>query len=142
MRARTRSVAERIQLINECRHSGMVVSEWCQQEGIKPNTYWKWVVRLEEKGLIEKEATIPQQIVKPYRPEIVKVVVDRPTGIADALYSTELTCNSELQASTTVSSGAVMEITCGIFSIKVSNQVNSQLLAEAIFHGPTPSLCI
>ena len=132
MRSKPRRESERIQLINECQHSGMAVKDWCQQKGIIPNTYYRWISRLQKKGSIEKEATIAQPIVKPYMPEIVKVMVEKPAGIADTLYQTEPASSSGYQPLSSVFSGAVMEITCGIFSIKVSSQVNPHLLEETI----------
>jgi len=33
---------EKLQLVDECRNSGMVAKEWCKQKGVPYNKYAKW----------------------------------------------------------------------------------------------------
>ena len=78
-RARRRSTNEQLQLIAECRASGLTIAEWCRREGINPGTYDSWIERLQKKGILEKAADLPQRIVtQPYMPDIVKVEVNQP----------------------------------------------------------------
>lgn len=79
IRSRRRSAEEQLQLIAECRASGLSIAEWCRRGGIRPDTYYTWVERLQAKGMLEKAATVPQRVVQnPYVPDIVKVEVNQP----------------------------------------------------------------
>ena len=124
--------AERIRLIKECQQSGLTANEWCRQNGISRNTYHTWLTRLRRKGLIETAATIPTVISsESYHPDIVKVELAREEArMTEMTYGpTQCTSPGNEQAS---GKSAVMEITVGNIRIKVTNQVNSRLLAETI----------
>ncbi|MFN2927502.1 IS66 family insertion sequence element accessory protein TnpA [Lachnospiraceae bacterium YH-ros2228] len=47
-RAQIMPEEKRIELINECRRSGLSDAEWCRQNGIKPSTFYMWVKRCRE----------------------------------------------------------------------------------------------
>ena len=132
MRACRRSTQEQLHLINECRTSGLTIADWCRREGIRPATYHTWVSRLSEKGLLEKPAVIPQPVIRdPYMPDIVKVEVTPPSKHIPK----SLPCpidEPEGEYALTNQMDYVMEITLGSIRIKVSNQINPQLLTETI----------
>lgn len=137
IRARRRSTEEQLQLIAECRSSGLSIAEWCRREGIRPDTYYTWIERLQVRGILEKAAPFPQRIVRETAiPDIVKVEVNQPK------HSNSYLSQHELQAPATMTMNsedmsichgrAVMEIAIHGICIKVTNQVNPQLLAEAL----------
>lgn len=133
MRARARCAEEQLQLIGECRKSGLTIAEWCRREGIRPDTYYTWVDRLKRRGLLESEATIPQRIVREYAPDIVKVTVEQPAAMTNGLsQAAPSPLMADYPEPTTASKGAVMEVALGAVRIKVTNQVNPQLLAQTI----------
>ena len=124
--------AERIRLIRDCQQSGMTANEWCRQNGISRNTYHTWLTRLRRKGLIETAATMPTVISsEAYRQDIVKVELAREGTAISAGGSTQ---THELSTGDEAASGesAVMEIIVGSIRIKVTNQVNSQLLVDTL----------
>ena len=95
IRARRRNAEEQLQLIAECRSSGLCIAEWCRREGIRPDTYYTWVERLQAKGKLEKAAPVPQRVVQnPYVPDIVKVEVNQPAQIEYSQEQPELTRDS------------------------------------------------
>lgn len=126
------TVGERLQLIKDWQLSGLTLSEWCRRNGIHKNTFSNWIHRFRKQGLLETPAVIPETITRdPVRQDIVKIEVARNSGsvsreiiseVADIIPESPFSDNQ----------GAVMEITLGSVQIKVSNQVNPQLLAEAI----------
>jgi transposase-like protein len=136
IRARRRSTEEQLQLIAECRASGLSIAEWCRREGVRPDTYYTWIERLQAKGKLEKAATVPQRVVQnPYTPDIVKVEVNQPAQKEYSQNQPELTRHSMVIGSENMSIcqyKAVMEITIHGIRIKVTNQANPQLLAEAL----------
>ncbi len=123
---------ERIRLIRECQGSGLTANEWCRQNGISRNTYHTWLTRLRRKGLIETAATIPTVISsEPYRQDIVKVELTREeTGISARENERVQGNNTEIEPAS--ENNTVMEIVVGGIRIKVTNQVNSKLLADTL----------
>ena len=41
---------KQINLIMECRNSGMTDAEWCRQNDIAPSTFYNWVTRCRRVG--------------------------------------------------------------------------------------------
>ena len=137
MRSRRRNANEQLQLVAECRASGLTIADWCRREGIAPDTYHTWVCRLKEKGLLETPAVVPQTFTRdPFAPDIVKVEVTAPSGhIPERSCSDALPFQTEeyaLPRQTLTDDRTVMEITFGEIRIKVTNQVCPQLLADTI----------
>lgn len=120
-------IPQRLELIRACRASGLTVAEWCRRNGLNDNTYHNWVTRLRKKGFLETPATIPESIPHgPIQQEIVKVeIASEPAPIL----------RQEPPKADNVpkkTEGAVMEVAFGQIRIKVTNQVNPQLLAQAL----------
>ena len=126
------TVGERLQLIKDWQLSGLTLSEWCRRNGIHKNTFSNWIHRARKQGLLETPAVIPEPITRdPVSQDIVKIEVARNSGsVLSGIISETVAIAPESPASG--NKGAVMEITLGNVRIKVSNQVNPQLLAEAI----------
>ncbi len=74
MRNKRTTTQEQLQLINECRQSGMTTYEWCEQNDIKISTFYGWIARLKRNGEIDTPAVIPTVIHKQTeQPDIVKI---------------------------------------------------------------------
>ena len=126
------TVGERLQLIKDWQLSGLTISEWCRRSGIHKNTFSNWIHRFRKQGLLETPAVIPEPIIRdPVSQDIVKIEVARNSGSAASGIISETAANFP-GSPFSDSQGSVMEITLGSVQIKVSNQVNPQLLAEAI----------
>ena len=126
------TVGERLQLIKDWQLSGLTISEWCRRNGIHKNTFSNWIHRFRKQGLLETPAVIPEPIIRdPVSQDIVKIEVARNSGSAASGIISETAANFP-GSQFSDSQGSVMEITLGSVQIKVSNQVNPQLLAEAI----------
>ena len=126
------TVGERLQLIKDWQLSGLTISEWCRRNGIHKNTFSNWIHRFRKQGLLETPAVIPEPIIRdPVSQDIVKIEVARNSGSATSGIISETAANFR-ESLFSDSQGPVMEITLGSVQIKVSNQVNPQLLAEAI----------
>ena len=68
MKSDRRSKQEWMELIHECRTSGMTASAWCEQHSIPRKSYTNAVSRLVREGLVERvypgrSARQPQEIV-------------------------------------------------------------------------------
>ena len=126
------TVGERLQLIKDWQLSGLTLSEWCRRNGIHKNTFSNWIHRFRKQGLLETPAVIPETITRdPVSQDIVKIEVARNSGSVSSEIISEV-ADIIPESPFSDNQGAVMEITLGSVQIKVSNQVNPQLLAEAI----------
>lgn len=52
MRAKRMSKQEQLELILECRQSGLSDYHWCKLHEIKPGTFYNWIRRLRENGAV------------------------------------------------------------------------------------------
>ncbi len=135
MAAPRRSKEEQLQLVHECRSSGLTTAEWCRREGILVNTYYTWIERLIKRGLMERPVTIPQRVITgPIAPEIIKVQVEQAAapalvkGNPDRPIPIQEERCEKLQS---IGNGAVMEIDIHGIRIRVTNDIQPQLLAES-----------
>ena len=123
---------ERIRLIRACQQSGLTANEWCRRNGISRNTYHTWLSRLRKKGLIETAATIPTVISsEPYQQDIVKVELVKEENGISGIPQGSFRGSGQGEKSGT-ERHAVMELMVGNVRIKVTNQINTQLLADTI----------
>ena len=126
------SVGERLQLIKDWQLSGLTISEWCRRNGIHKNTFSNWIHRFRKQGLLETPTVIPEPITRdPISQDIVKIEVAKNSGsVSREIIPETAAMIPGFQFSD--NKGAVMEINLGSVRIKVTNQVNPHLLAEAI----------
>jgi len=64
--------ADQINLIMECRQSGLSDYQWCEQNGIYPGTFYNWVSKLKKGGYTFPDPANKRQS-KPNIQEVVKV---------------------------------------------------------------------
>lgn len=70
-------LSEWIQMVSQCRNSGMTVSAWCAEHGINPKTYYYRLKRVCEaipEGAEPAKLPMPQKEAKPVFAEVT------PTG--------------------------------------------------------------
>ena len=72
MRAKHRSRDEQMQLIMECRTSGLSDYQWCEQNGINKSSFYNWVNRLRKAGFQFPDSESKKHNL-PTKQEIVKV---------------------------------------------------------------------
>ena len=123
---------EQLRLIEECRSSGLTDTEWCLQHGIRPKTFYTWIYRMRQRGDIDIPATIPTPIPKQVKqPEIVKIQVEaKPAEVVMAAQTVEQPVMSSMLP---VQSGIpVMEVTIEGIQMRVTNDVNPQMLVQTI----------
>lgn len=114
---------QRIKLISECRSSGLSDQQWCINHGINPGTFYNWVKRLRQEGC----NSIPERTcASDYAPAPKQDVVE----VSHDSFS-EVSCIN----STSFVSGkndSVLNLSFGDINLKVSNDVNPELLVLAI----------
>ena len=96
------------------------------------DSFYTWIYRMKKKGLIDIPATIPTAIPKgKAQPEIVKIQVEpKPAEISMPAQNVERQMQPPLLP--TPSGIPVMEVTIEGIQLRVTNDVNPQMLAQTI----------
>ncbi len=136
-RAPRRSQAEWLQLVMECRNSGMTDRAWCEQHGILVSSFYNAVKRLRRKS-----CDIPYvSNKKPYvldltsqKQEAVQIDIYPETIPAPAVPAPRVTSVPHIDNSHTI------ELMMGDVSLKVSNSADPVLLQQ-IIRMLRPALC-
>ena len=133
MRAQRKTREEQYQLILECRNSGLSDYNWCTEHDINPGTFYNWVKRLRKTGVYDIPApagiatyapTPKQDIVKvELMDDVEESVVQLHKSVPPA--APGLIDPQSFQAS--------LELVIEGSSLKISNQVDPELLAQVIF---------
>lgn len=117
---------EQIRLIMECRRSGLSDYQWCQQQGIKPGTFYNWVSKLRKAGY-----TIPDSESKSsglsVRQEVVKLDLVESENSSPAIV--------EQKVSHPLLSGVpciAAEIECGNIKVRLFNGANTSVVRDAL----------
>ena len=131
MRSQRRTREEQYQLILQCRNSGQSDYIWCKENGIKPSTFYNWIRRLRETGVYDIPCPAGRDTYAPTpEQDIVKVeLVDEEPVVqihrSDPDISSGLFPHQSFEPS--------LELVINGTSLRVSNQVDPELLAKAIF---------
>ena len=136
-RTQRRSQEEWLQLIMECRNSGMTDRAWCEQHGILVSSFYNAVKRLRRKA-----CDIPYvSNKKPYaldltsrKQEAVQIDLYPETLPEAAVPASQAACPPHIDNPHT------MELMMGDVSLKVSNSVDPVLLQQVI-RILRPALC-
>lgn len=72
MKIKRISTDEKLQLIMECRNSGLSDYQWCKRHDINPSTFYNWINRLHKKGNVIPEA-LPDRKKPQFKQEVVKL---------------------------------------------------------------------
>lgn len=121
---------QQLQLILECRKSGLTDSQWCIEHDINPGTFYNWVKRHRQNA----SAEIPAPFNRQTRPavtrtqEVVRVepVQLRPVDKEEPVEFTSMMQQPDVSCVTT------MEISINGTVLKVTNDINPGLLAQTL----------
>lgn len=126
MNTQRHTAEEQYQLIMECRSSGLSDYQWCMEHDINPGTFYNWVSRLRKKACYEIPPATCRDHYKPVpKHDVVKLEVI--SGVPDTVFpdiEKHSPVNPEIRPS--------IEIQAGIASIKISNDVDPNLLSQVI----------
>lgn len=130
MRARTIHKEEQLQLIMECRSSGLTDYQWCIEHNIRPGTFYNWISRFRKEGYPDIPEPLGRESAhKARQQEAVKLELT-PYAKSDVL-TKEIEQNACISESFVMDNTATIEILTKNASIRFTNQVNPKLL-EAV----------
>ncbi len=72
MKTKRKSINEKLQLIMECRNSGLSDYQWCKRNNINPSTFYNWITRLHKQGT-EIPEDLSDENKTPLKQEVVKL---------------------------------------------------------------------
>ena len=73
MSRKSTPLKEQYRLVMECRQSGLTDALWCQQNGIRPGTFYNWTARLRKKGCEVPQSACHEDFVPTPRQDVVRV---------------------------------------------------------------------
>lgn len=73
MKSKRVSCDEQMQLIMECRQSGLSDYHWCQMHGINPGTFYNWISRMKKRGITLPESSGGAKYTSSPVQEVVKL---------------------------------------------------------------------
>jgi len=138
MRAKRIPADQQLQLIMECRRSGLSDYQWCQEHDINPGTFYNWVKRHRQKA----SGNIPDAIVRKAHP--APMARQEVVRIDPGQLSRELPEEPELPVPEPVripavsapdpslSSSHALEIVINDAVIRITNDVSPGLLAQTL----------
>lgn len=135
MRNRKRNLNEWMDIITECRQSGLSDAAWCEQHGISASCFYNAVSRLRKKAceIPEPAQTFNVLDITNSKQDVVEVAIT-----PDIIQSKTLP--SEEMSSMYLDNSHTIEITVSGMNIKLNNSVNPVLLERIMYSLRTP-LC-
>lgn len=129
-RANRRSQDEWLQLIQECRRSGLSDRTWCEQHGILVSSFYNAVKRLRKKACdipyVSNRRTYALDLTSANKQEAVQIDIC-PDPYPEAVPSAKQMCPA-----VHLDNSHTLELVMDNVSLKVSNSVDPYLLQQVI----------
>ena len=122
-RAPGRSLDEWMELVIQCRQSGLSDAAWCNEHGISPSCFYNAVTRLRKKAcqIPEPAGKASTLDLTSHKQDVVQIAIEPETSPAE-LISNKANCSMYLDNSHTI------EIEAKGLTIRMSNTVQPMLL--------------
>ena len=125
-RARRHTRKEQMQLITECRQSGLSDAEWCRQNGICVSTFYGWLQRLRNEACEIPEPSYGHTLTVSEKQDVVKIDI-LPEYPEPAVHPVR-----EEKAGLHFDNSHTIEIEISDITIRVTNDADPLLLAQMI----------
>ena len=118
-----RSLDEWMELVTQCRQSGLTDAAWCNEHGISPSCFYNAVTRLRKKACQIPEPTGKSSTLDltSHKQDVVQIAIEPETSPA------ELVSNNN-NSSMYLDNSHTIEIEAGGLRIRMSNSVHPSLL--------------
>jgi len=122
-----RSNSEWLQLISECRQSGLADNAWCEHNGIKVSSFYNAVSRLRKKACdIPQPATTTCNLDLTSRQDVVQIDI-----CSDSHPNTRVPTNSESPI-VHLENSHTLELMVGNACLKICNAADPALLEQVL----------
>lgn len=112
------SIQEKLDMIMECRNSGLSDYQWCKENGISTSTFYGWLMQVRNHNGNIPEPSGKDTYISNDKPDIVRLDI------------VENQASSYISSSTGNGSYHAIEITLGKAVIKISNDISPLLLSN------------
>lgn len=123
MKTKRKSIDEKLQLIMECRNSGLSDYQWCKRHDINPSTFYNWINRLHRQGNV-----IPEALSDEKKPQFKQEVVKLELVHEDVSLSTKVNENMKSFESQTSTVHPVVEIVLENATVRFYHGIDQQLV--------------
>ena len=125
-RARRRCRSEQLQLITECRQSGLSDAEWCRQHNICVSTFYGWLKTMRREACEIPKPSYGHSLTGSPKQDIVKVDIlpDYPEPAAPPLQGGNAGMHFD--------NSHTIEIEISDITIRVTNEADPMLLAQLL----------
>lgn len=106
---------KQIQLIMECRQSGLSDYQWCEKNGIYPGTFYNWVSKLRKTGYTFPESSSKIQ-ASPSRQDVVRVDFMDDVPLASPAIMEQ---NTSVPIPNSIEPSILAEVSSGNYSIRI-----------------------
>ena len=121
MKSKRVSCDEQMQLIMECRQSGLSDYQWCQMHDINPGTFYNWISRMKKQGITLPESSGRGRHTSSPVQEVVKLeLIPEENAVPAATISP---CNAYAAAN-----DVAFEVVTHSATIRVFNNTDAQML--------------
>ena len=120
------SSEEQLQLILECRQSGLSDAKWCMEHEIRPATFYNWISRFKKRGVTLPKPTRCKDYLPDKPQEVVKLEVIPEPFFQETIPTRESTSLERDYFS------SVMKLKIGTSTLSISNETEPMLLAQVI----------
>ena len=134
-RAPGRSLEEWMDLVTECRQSGLTDAAWCNEHGISPSCFYNTVTRLRKKACqiqdpVGKASTLD---LTSHKQDVVQIAIGPESSLAERI-------SDNGGSSMHLDSSHTIEIEADGFLIRMSNEIKPVLL-KILMDTLKESLC-
>lgn len=125
MKSKRVSCDEQMQLIMECRQSGLSDYQWCQMHDINPGTFYNWISRIKKQGITLPESSGRGRHASSTVQEVVKLELIPEEKAVPA--NTIPSCNTYVPAN-----DVAFEVVIHSATIRVFNSTDAQMLENLL----------
>ena len=129
LRAKNRSLDEWMDLITECRRSGLCDADWCKKNGIHPSSFYNAVSKLRRKACSLPERTANHNVVDltASNPDVVQfsIIPDKPQAPA-------MPAAMSVKPEANLDNSHTIEIAVSGSYVRVKNDADPMLLQQVI----------
>ena len=129
LRAKNRSLDEWMDLITECRRSGLCDADWCKKNGIHPSSFYNAVSNLRRKACSLPERTANHNVVDltASNPDVVQfsIIPDKPQAPA-------MPASMSMKPEANLDNSHTIEIAVSGSYVRLKNDADPMLLQQVI----------
>lgn len=129
LRAKNRSLDEWMDLITECRRSGLCDADWCKKNGIHPSSFYNAVSKLRRKACSLPERTANHNVVDltASNPDDVQfsIIPDKPQAPA-------MPASMSMKPEANLDNSHTIEIAVSGSYVRLKNDADPMLLQQVI----------